>query len=75
MISRLSLTLPALASLSDAINGRGPDAPGLHRALFGLRAANSDDLSYLAAAMPLFDALYRAYSDAITSPAGGGALR
>ena len=63
-LSAFSLDAAALRRIGDLMSGNAPEAPGLAAALAGLRAMHADDLACLAASLPLFDALHRAFADA-----------
>lgn len=62
--THLGLTQPELYQLAKAITGDAPETIGVNAALTGLRALHPDDLSYMSASLPLFDALHRAFRDA-----------
>lgn len=62
--NQLCLTQPSLTSVGEMVIGDAPETAGIMAALTGLRALYPDDLSYLAASLPLFDALHRAFCDA-----------
>lgn len=72
-LTDLAIATPALNRLSDVMKGNAPETAGLNAALTGLRALYPDDLSYVTAAMPLFDALHRAFLDANDAIATDGA--
>ncbi len=62
--SDLRLNLPMLTRLAETISGDAKESAGVARMLTGLRALHPDDLSYMEASLPLFDALRRAFCDA-----------
>ncbi len=66
--SRFGLTQPALSQLAKTVTGETPETAGVTAALAGLRTLHPDDLSYLAASLPLFDALHRAFCDVSEKP-------
>ena len=67
------LCAPALSRLQRALSGDGPLAPGIATVLSGLRALHSDDLTCVEVALPLFDALHRAFADASADAEGAAA--
>ncbi len=71
-LAAFTLTSPGFRQFSAILKGEAPEAAGMTMALSGLRALKPDDLSYLNAAMPLFDALHRAFLDANDASATDG---
>lgn len=67
------LSQPPLIRLENMLKGDPPEAAGVAAALTGLRALHPDDLSYMSASLPLFDALHRAFRDASDKPYQTGA--
>ncbi len=63
-LAAFTLISPGLRQFGAILKGDAPEAAGITMALTGLRTLNPDDLSYLNAAMPLYDALHRAALDA-----------
>lgn len=61
---RLCLSQQPLTRLENTLKGETPEAAGVAAALTGLRALRPDDLSYMSASLPLFDALHRDFHDA-----------
>ncbi len=70
---QLCLTQQSLTRISATITKDTPETMGITAALTGLRALHPDDLSYLAASLPLFDALHRTFRDASDTPQQTGA--
>jgi len=62
--NRFCQSQPPLTRVEDMLKGDAPETTGMAAALTGLRALHPNDLSYLSASLPLFDALHRAFRDA-----------
>jgi len=73
MINQLSLNLPQLNLIEAALSGKSSEAAGLDAVINGLHRLYTEDDKLMTFALPLFDALYQAYSDGIDQPNQRGA--
>lgn len=72
-IETFGLSTTPLRRLHSVLTGEAPEAAGVTALIAGLRALHPDDLSCLAASLPLFDALLRAFADASAYAEGAAA--
>ena len=75
LLRQFGLTQPSLTQLAGVITGEAPEAGGLAAMLAGLRALHPDDLAYMTACLPLFDALHRAFLDVSDASMPEGAAK
>ena len=71
--NELGLDQPSLTQIAETLAGNTPEAAGITAALTGLRALNSSNQSYMAATLPLFNALHCAFRNASDTPSEGAA--
>lgn len=72
-INQLSLNLPQLNLIEVALSGKSTEAASLIAVTNGLHRLCSEDDKLMTFALPLFDALYQAYTDGIDQPNQRGA--
>lgn len=73
MITQFSLNLPQLNMIEAALSGKSPEAAGLDAVINGLHRLCGEDDKLMTFALPLFDALYQAYTGGIDQPYQRGA--